>query len=144
MKISLILSHNKNPLINFQRKGLNQQKSQIFIGSTFSPKCMKKCMKHENKWKRRGKKVLLTLEDKNPRRNLGKNDKNLAWNLRSIKERERKAFEKFKSDRTREKLKVVKKLSIQFSINRKLDSIDRKSHSIDPTTIETHRAKPKF
>ena len=50
--------------------------------------------------------------------------------------RERKAFEKFESDRTREKLKVFKKLSIWFSIDRKLDLIDQKSLSIDPTAIE--------
>ena len=50
--------------------------------------------------------------------------------------RERKAFKKFESDRTHEKLKVFKKLSIWFSIDRKLDLIDQKSLSIDPTAIE--------
>ena len=34
--------------------------------------------------KRKGKKVLPALDDKNPRRNLGENDKNLARNLRPI------------------------------------------------------------
>ena len=58
--------------------------------------------------------------------------------------RERKAFEKFESDRTREKLKVFKKLSIWFSIDWKLDSIDQKSLSIDPTAIEWVRFKTKF
>ena len=68
-------------MINFERIDWNQQKSQILIGSTFSLKCMK----HENKWKRWGKKVLPTLEEKNTWRNLRENDKNLAWNLRPIK-----------------------------------------------------------
>ena len=50
--------------------------------------------------------------------------------------RERKAFKKFESDRTHEKLKVFKKLSIRFLIDWKLDWIDRKSLSIDPIAIE--------
>ena len=40
--------------------------------------------------------VLPALDDKNPWRNLGKNKKNLAWNLRPIEKRER--------EREREKL----------------------------------------
>ena len=54
-------------------------------------------MNNENKLKKKGKKVLLVYEDKNPWRNLGENDKNLAWNLRPIeeREREREAFESF-------------------------------------------------
>ena len=70
-----IASHNKNPLINFKRKSLNQQNSQIFIGSKLSPKCMKKCMKLENKRKRKGIKVLPAFEDKNLAKDLEENDK---------------------------------------------------------------------
>ena len=41
-------------------------------------------MKTENKGKRRGIKVLPALDDKNPRRILVENDKNLAWTLGPI------------------------------------------------------------
>ena len=92
--ISLITSHNKNPMINFERIDWKHQKPKFSIGSKFSPKCMKKCMKYENKWKRRGKSVLPKLEDKNPWKFLRENDKKLPLNLdRSKRERER-TFEK--------------------------------------------------
>ena len=76
--------------------------------------------------KRKYIKVLLALEVKNPWRNLRENDKNLALNLRPIEERERKAFEKFESDTTHEKLMVFKELYMQFSIGRKIDLINQK------------------
>ena len=50
--------------------------------------------------------------------------------------RERKAFESFEIVFEHVRNKGFKKLSIRFSIDRKIDSIDRKSFSIDPTTIE--------
>ena len=92
-------------------------------------------MKHENKWKRKGKKVLSALNEKTLEEIWGKTTKILLGILDRLK-RERKAFEKFESDRTHEKLKVFKKLSIRFLIDWKLDSIDRKSLSIDPTAID--------
>ena len=51
-------------------------------------------MKHENKCKRKGKKVLLTLEEKNLAKILEENDKNLAsWTDRIERERVLKKFE---------------------------------------------------
>ena len=44
-----IASHNKNPLINFERKSLKQQKSQKSLGSKFPKYAGQKCMKLENK-----------------------------------------------------------------------------------------------
>ena len=104
----------------------------------------KNAWKQENKWKRRGIKVLPALDDKNPWRNLGENDKNLSWNLRPIEEREGEAFESFEIVFEHVRNKVLKKISIRFSIDRKLDSIDWKSLSIDPTTIELVKFKTKF
>ena len=104
-KITFILSHNKNPLINFQRKGLNQQKSQNFIGSKFSHNAWKICMKHENKWKRRGIKVLPALEDKNLAKCSRENDKKLIGSLDRSKRERKVVLKKFESDRTRENSK---------------------------------------
>ena len=60
-------------------------------------------MKHENKCKRKGKKVLSALEEKNLAKILEENDKNLIWTLDQLK-RERKTFlKKFENDLTREK-----------------------------------------
>ena len=51
-------------------------------------------MKHENKCKRKGKKVLPTLEEKNLAKILEENDKNLAsWTDRIERERVLKKFE---------------------------------------------------
>ena len=83
-------------------------------------------------------------EDKNPWRKLEENDKkNLLWPL-DWSNRERTCFEKGLNSEEHVRNKGFRKLSTQFSIDRKLDSIDRKSLSIDPTTIETYRAKPKL
>ena len=101
-------------------------------------------MKHENKCKRKGKKVLLALEEKNLAKFLEENDKNLIWTLDWSKREREELFEKVWKWLNMWKTKVLKKLSIRFLIDRKLGSIDRKSLSIDLTTIETHRAKPKF
>ena len=120
-----IASHNKNPLIDFKRKGLKQQKPQIFIGSKFSQYAWQKCMKEENKWKRKGIKVLPALKDKNLAKDSEENDKNLLWPLDQSK-RERIVFEKFWKSDEHVKLKVFKKLSMRFSIDRKLGLIDRK------------------
>ena len=65
------------------------------------------------------------------------NDKNWTWIRIGHRERERnKSFLKsLKKWRTREK-SCFKKLFDWFLISRKLDSIDRKSHSIDPASIK--------
>ena len=128
----------QNPLINFERKDWKHQKPQIFIGSKFSLKCMKKCMKHENKWKRRGKRVLPALEDKNLWKFLRENDK--SWlDLDRLKRESQKVFEKVWIVKNTWRKHVFKKLSKQFSIDRKIDSIDQKLNSINPKAIE-HRS----
>ena len=48
---------------------------------------MKKCMNNENKWKKKGKKVLPALEEKNLAKILEENDKNLARTLGPIEDR---------------------------------------------------------
>ena len=69
-------------------------------------------MKHENKCKRKGKKVLSALEEKNLAKILEENDKNLIWTLDQLK-RERKTFlKKFESDLTREKKRFLKKKTL--------------------------------
>ena len=50
-------------------------------------------MNNENKWKKKGKKVLPALEEKNLAKILEENDKNLARTLGPIKQREN-MFEK--------------------------------------------------
>ena len=127
----LISARNKNPLINFERKDWKNQNPQIFIGSTFSLKCMK----HENKWKKRGKKVLSALEDKNPWRNLRENDKNSDLKPWPIEEREKSVLKKFESDWTREKNFLKKTLYTIFDWSKV--RFDRsKVPSIDPEPIE--------
>ena len=59
-------------------------------------------MKHVNKCKRKGKSVLLALEEKNLAKILEENEKNLIWTLDRSK-RERTFLKKFESDLTREK-----------------------------------------
>ena len=122
-------------MINFERNDWNQQKTQFSLGLKFSHNAWTKHMKHENKWKRKGKKVLRALQDKNPRRNLRENDKNLLWILDRSK-RERKAFEKFEKVLNTWKANGFKKLSVRFSIDRKIDLIEWKLHSIDLTMIK--------
>ena len=80
----------EKPNDQFTKNWLKTPKTPIFIGSKLSPKCMK----HENKWKRKGKKVLLALKDKNLWKDLRENNKNLALNPWSNEKRE-KSFWKF-------------------------------------------------
>ena len=54
-------------------------------------------MKRENKCKRKGKKVLLALKEKNLAKSLEENDKNLIWTLDRLK-RKRTFLKKFESD----------------------------------------------
>ena len=92
----LISSHNKNPMINLERKYQKHQKPQIFHRSKIIPKCRK----NENKWKKKGKRVLPMYEDKNLAKESEENDKKLIGSLDQSK-RERKEFlKKFESDRT--------------------------------------------
>ena len=50
-----------------------------------------KCMKCENKSKKKGKKVLPVFGERNLAKRMIKNDKNLRWNQVRTEERERKA-----------------------------------------------------
>ena len=84
-------------------------------------------MKTENKWKRKGNKVLPALEEKNLAKISKENDKKLLWLLDQSK-REKKVFEKVQKWQNTWKLKVFKKLSMQFSIDQKLHLIDWKLH----------------
>ena len=63
-------------------------------------------MKHENKCKRKGKKVLLALEEKN--------DKNLICTLDRSKRERRTFLKKFKSDLTRGKQRFKKNSLYDF------------------------------
>ena len=74
-----ITSPNKNPLINCERKGLIHQNPQNFQGPKISLICMKKCMKNENKLKKKGKWVLLVYDDKNLAKDSEENNKNIDW-----------------------------------------------------------------
>ena len=142
--ISLITSHNKNPMNNFERIDWKHQKPQISIGSKLSIKCMKKCMKDENEWKMKGKKVLPAVEDKNPwkfLREKRKKKKNLALILTDWRERERNNFWKsLNSDRTREKLMILKTLWSIFDWSK----ITFVWSSSNRASIKPSRFKPKF
>ena len=73
-------------------------------------------MKHENKCKRNGKKVLLALEEKNLAKLLEENDKNLARSLGPIEQRDN-VFWKSLNSEEHMRNKGFKKLSIQFLID---------------------------
>ena len=125
-------------MFNLERKDWNQQKPQFSIGSKITLKCMKKCMKHENKWKMKGKKVLLALEDKNLWKFLRENDK--SWlDLDRLKRESQKVFEKVWIVKNTWRKYVFEKLSERFSIDQQIDSIDRKLNLINPTVIK-HRS----
>ena len=89
----LISSHNKNSLINLERKYQKHQKPQIFHRFENIPKCIKKCMNSENKWKKKGKRVLSVYEDKNLAKELEENDKKMIGSLDRSK-REKRVFKK--------------------------------------------------
>ena len=110
-----IASHNKNPLINFERKGFKKQKSQKSLSLKFPEYAWEKCMKLENKWKRKGNMVLSALGEKNLAKRSEESDKKLVGCL-DQSNRERKSFEKCLNTWKR---KVFKKLSIRLSIDRK-------------------------
>ena len=88
-----------------------------------------KCMKLENKCRRKGKRVLPALEEKNLAKELEENDKKLDWSLdRSKRERE----SVWKVSWTRETQVFLK--------NSLYDSRLIENASIDPVSIE-HRSK---
>ena len=70
----------QNPLINFGRKSLKQQKSQKSLGSKFPKYAWQKCMKLENKWKRKGNMVFPALGEKNVAKRSDENEKKkISW-----------------------------------------------------------------
>ena len=73
---------------------LKHQKPKNPIGLKFPHKCMIYCMKHENKCKRKGKRVLPALEEKNLAKRTEENNKNLDWSL-DRSDRERKNLKTF-------------------------------------------------
>ena len=78
-------------MINFRKYSLNHQKPQICIGLKFQIKMHEKCMKCENKNKKKGKRVLPVFGERNLEKRMSKNDKNMRWSQVQIRERERKA-----------------------------------------------------
>ena len=68
----------------------------------------------------------------------------ITW-VGSVEGTEPKSFSKsFEIVKNTWKAYVFKKPSERFSIGRKIGSINRKSHSIDPASIEMGRFKPNF
>ena len=103
-------------------------------------------MKHVNKCKRKGIKVLLALGEKNLAKRMEENDKKIwlkPWPSRI----QRESFENFLKSKF-EHVKIrFEKLFIRFSIDWKLGSIDRKCFnwtSITRASIEMDRGWPKF
>ena len=94
-----------------------------------------------------GYKGLTGLEGEKPcKKNGRKWKKNLDWSL-DWSDRERKCLKTFEKVFEHVRIKCFKKLSIWFSINQKLGSIDRKCFdwsSINRASIETDRDWPKF
>ena len=101
-------------MINLERKGLNQQKPLFSIGLEFSQYAWQKCIKLENKWKRKGIKVLIGLRGQKPLKKFEENDKNNDWKPWPTKEREKSVLKKFESDCTREKQFLKKTLYTIF------------------------------
>ena len=80
-------------MINFRKYSLNHQKPQICIGLKFQIKMHEKCMKCENKNKKKGKRVLPVFGKRNLAKRMIKNDKNLRWS-QAESEREREKLRK--------------------------------------------------
>ena len=76
-------------MINFRKRGLIQQKSQIEKFRKYPMKCMKNAWKHEIKCKRKGKKDLPAYREENLAKNLEENDKKLWASLVQFGEREK-------------------------------------------------------
>ena len=103
-------------------------------------------MKHVNKCKRKGIKVLLALGEKTLQKEWRKMTKKFwlkPWPSRI----ERESFENFLKSKFEHMKIIFEKLFIRFLIDRKLGSIDRKCFnwtSINRASIKTDRGWPKF
>ena len=96
-------------------------------------------MKHENKCKRKGKKVLPALEEKNLAKILEENDKKLLWPL-DRSNREKTCFEKFEIVFEQVRNSVFQKTLYTIFDWLKIRFDQSKMPSIDPKVIE-HRSK---
>ena len=70
-------SQEQNPMINFRKYGLNDQKPKYVQVRNPKIKVHEKCMKCENKSKKKGKRVLPVFGERNLAKRMIKNDKNL-------------------------------------------------------------------
>ena len=120
-KIMNITIYQQTPLISDTKFGLNHQKPQKFYRFEI-PKL--KCMKCENKNKKKGKRVLPVFRERNLAKRRIKNDKNLRWSQVWIGERE-KTWETFEKVFLKKSRFVFKKLDSRYSIDRKTVSINR-------------------
>ena len=129
-----IASHNKNPLINFERKGLKQQKSQKSLGSKFPKYAWNLKINEKGRviWSYR------PWERKTLQKDQRKTTKNWLDALTDRIERE-KVLKSLKSVWSCEKERFLKNSLYNFRlIENKVRSIE--NASTDPTSIE-HRSK---
>ena len=120
-----ITSPSKNPLINFKKYGLNQQKSQNLRGSKFSQKAWFNAWKHKINEKEGAKESYRPCRRKTLQKFWRKTTKILLGAF-DRSNRERKSLKNFEKVYEHVRNSVFKKLPVQFSTDRKLDSIDRK------------------
>ena len=85
----IITLQEQNPMINFRKRSLNQQKSQFEKFRKYPKKCMKNARKHEIKCKRKGIMDLSAYEEENLAKNPEKNNKKLWASLVQFGEREK-------------------------------------------------------
>ena len=81
-------------MINFRKRGLIQQKPQIWKGPKIPLKCMSLCMKSWKLKQKKGYKGLTGLVREKPCKNLVENDKKSSVEPCQVRERERGKFEK--------------------------------------------------
>ena len=86
--------------------------------------------------KKEGNKGLTSVWRQKPLKKNGGKQQKIDLTPWPIEEREKGVSEKVLNSEEHVRNKGFKKLSIRFSIDRKLDSIDRKSHSIDLALIK--------
>ena len=101
-------------------------------------------MKNEIKLKKKGQNSLTGTRRQNSWRKFEGKRQKITW-AGSIEGREPKSFLKsFEIVKNTWKVYFFKKPSERFLISWKIGSIDQKSHSIDPASIEPGRFKPNF
>ena len=121
-----ITIYQQNPMINFRKIALNQQKPKFKKVWKYPLNAWNNAWKHENKNKRRGIKVLPALWEKNLAKIRQKTTKNLLCSL-AKSERERKVWKMFWKSVWISQSTVFKKLETQCSIDWTCFSINRTS-----------------